>query len=168
MRRSLPSAWSKKAGWTVDRGAWENESPMHCMPFGIRVLSVLQRYRSMTGTRRNPSGWRGLLEIALLFMFINRDLALYLNPISGIRWPNLEGLRRSRMAQSQGLLRTDAAVESCKPQKAERGESKRPKLLTRARFSQNGMTRPRCRITISYPRLASCKIVFATVTTSLG
>jgi hypothetical protein len=97
---------------------------MHRVSFGIRVLSVLQRYRSMTGTRRNPSGWRVLLEIALLF--INRDLTLYLNPISGIRWPNLEGLRRSMMAQSQGLLRTDAAVESCKPQKAERGESKRP------------------------------------------
>jgi len=48
---------------------------------------------------------------------------------------------RSRWRRAQGL-RTDAGSESCKPQKAERGESKRPKFLTRARFSQSRMTRP--------------------------
>lgn len=45
------------------------------------------------------------------------------------------------MAKSQGL-RTAAANESRKPQKAEQGKSKRPKLATRARFPQSRMTRP--------------------------
>lgn len=51
--------------------------------------------------------------------------------MSGIRWPELQGLHPLKMAQSQGP-RTDASSESGKPPKAERGESKRPKLLTRA------------------------------------
>lgn len=51
--------------------------------------------------------------------------------MNGIRWPELEGLQPLKMALSQGP-RTDACSESGKPRKAERGESKRPKLLTRA------------------------------------
>lgn len=49
----------------------------------------------------------------------------------GFDGPELEGLQPLELALSQGP-RTDAGSESSKPQKVERGESKRPKLLTRA------------------------------------
>lgn len=57
-------------------------------------------------------------------------------------------------------LRTAAGPESRKPQKAERSESKRPKLKTRARFPRSRMTRPlSAEKSTSCPRLVACELL---------
>jgi hypothetical protein len=59
-----------------------------------------------------------LFEIALLSIFINIVISYHTNPLSGTRWPELQGLQPLKMAQSQGP-RTDACSESGKPPKVD-------------------------------------------------
>jgi len=107
----------------------------------VSGLPVLERYRSMTGARRDSSSWR--VHWRLLCCLCPSIAISHSIPTQSVRFDGLNSKVHGRSGwRGARVLRSDAANESRKPQKAERGESKRPKLTTRARFPQSRMTRP--------------------------